>query len=725
MMLNRQITTTSYGQRYTFRLRNSGSLPKSLSPEKFPDLGLAYQLVRTLKLPESHWRSFTHFGSTLDYEGWRSSNPGIPLEKFIAICLFRGELQAYKVDEGDFLKSNDTQTLFKDDYGKSFHFFPAVSLLTSKPKSVESVTTKDAAQAVIHKLNLTKPQIIELNKGLNLPCDGDYSQLNDVLAEAIAESEVIIVTEEPHLKTSPDGGGESEAASNAGADNTPHPEAAGGSANDEDKDKKKDEDKVICKLTKLKVACEHGRSQEITSKSVSSPTLQVVAGRTGESKSLLKKVLTPFDTVSDVAQKFDKVTATIEVESPCGFHPNNSSTIMPKPPKTVKGSFENVYHLGNDPVKNPLRFLWLPSIKPRSYKIAASSCERFSPASINVEVFPEVAWNIKVGYSLASASKADGTKDDSASSTTPQLPEDKRGGFSGEVVFKYNGGERKFTAKYKAGIDAVLSRLEWVRDKVDSFLKRMSEHGPVKLEVSWPQLNIEYATSLAEDKTTPHVVTTYDLTISANPLIGIKGSFDAFPIIFNAAKTASKANPAAAAVVSVLEAALEGIGEDKSFASFKADIQLVFTIGSTVSLNFKSSGSNGRADGETRSETAIAMNFEFKGVVGVKGHVWVFKYEKNYQAGIKTGFVGKAIIEKDNKGFYWYSQFTFNGVTVFFTSYEKLEKNVQPNDPLDSELLGIVPDEVDDSSTREFTWLKSEPDNEAPIPANRRYIIEF
>jgi len=702
MMLNRQITTTSYGQRYAFRLRNSGSLPKSLSPEKFSDLGLAYQFVRTLNLPTAHWRSLTHFGSTLNYAGWRSSNPWASIEQYIARCLVRGDIQAYKVKAVSPSSSGETKSVFKNQFGTSYHFMPASSALFGNTSNAESASDKTAALALISQLNLTKPELIELTKSLDLPSGGDYAQLNDVLSEAIMNSEVLVCSQEPFLKTSPDQGAPSEPATDTSADNTPHPEASPAAGNNQDQNQDQEEE-VVCKLTKLTVTCAHGgRRKEITRNSVANQTLEVVASETA-------------------ARGFDKIKATVQIDAPCGSHPTASSSIMPKPAKTVKGSLENVYHLACAPVTNPLKFLWLPSLKPKTYKIAASACERFKSASINVDVYPKVKWDIQVGYSLAKKSQADGAMSEDRTNASSNVPADNSGGFKGHVVFSYDEDKRKLTAEYKKGIDAVLKRLEWIRDKVDTFLNKMSEYGPIKLEVFWPELSINYTTGLSEDKTTPYVVTTYDLSINANPLIGLKGSFDAFPVILNAVRTTGAGAPIAA----VLDALMKGVGNDESFVSLEADIKLVFSIASKVSVSFKSSGNNGRSNGKTRSEQAIAMDIQLEGLIGVKGHVWIIKYEKNYRAGIKTGFVGKAIIEKDSKGFFWYSQFTFNGITIYFTKYEKLEKSVQANAANQGKFGNVFPDKLEDSDTTSFTWLKSEPDTESPAPSNRKYLIEF
>jgi len=513
-MFNKSVTTTSFGQHYVFRLRNSGSLPKSLSSEKFSDIGLALQFIRGLNQPMVNWQRFTHTVSGLSYDGWRTSYPQASIDEFIAECLVRGDIQCFQSKANDTLKSTTAQRQFKTKFGISYHFVPASSLLTSKPNKTESVNSKESAKLLINKLNLTKPQLIELNKALDLPVETDYVKLNESLAKALVDSDVVVCVEEPNLNTASDGDAESEPASNTAADSSPHPEAAAGSKPDADKESEEDE-KPVCKLTTLIVTCDHGgRQQKVTSKLGTTPSIGVVASETAK-------------------RGFDKIKATVQIDAPCGSHTSSSSSISPTPAKTVKGSLENTYHLACKPVSNPLKYLWLPSIKPTTYKISANACDRFSPAAVEVDVYPKIKWDVKVGYSFGgkeSKSEVDWAGD----RDMKYEHSNKTGKFTGHVIVNYDEDERKLTADYKVGIDTVLTRLDWIRDKVDSFLKKMGEYGPIKLEVFWPELSITYSTELKEDKSSPEVVSTYDLSINADPLIGLKGSFDAFPLLLAA-----------------------------------------------------------------------------------------------------------------------------------------------------------------------------------------------
>ncbi len=715
-MLNLKTIKAASGQCYALRLSNQANLPQSVKPETFWDEWTALQFVKSLNVIEAYWQYLAMSCQAFSYDGWRNSNPWSDIQSFIAHCLIRGSIQVYKVESSDTLRNTAGKRQFKNQYGREFQFLPAANLLTETSVEAQSITNIEEATSAINELNLSDDQTIDLAKSLNIPVPAtsvnNAQELNNQVAKAVAEGDVVIVAAEEPAKPQPKMEIIEEV--KKAVDLGPHVVGGVVAAAEECTEKKVTEE-LICKLTKLTVSCDHdGRRQVVTKKTTTTPSLDVVASETSK-------------------RGFDKIKAVIEVDSSCPTHTSSSSTIQPSPAKTIKGSLENTYHLACSPVRNPLRYLWLPSIKPTTYKIAASTCDRFSPAAVEVNVFPKIKWNVNVGYSFGvEESKIEEVKPGKIYSPMKKEHNSKAGKFSGKMEFFYDEVKEDFSAEYKNGIDKVLSTLDHVRQKVDSFLDKLGETGPAKLEVFWPNLNIKYETEIAEDKSSPQVVTSYSLSVAANPLIGMKGSLDLFPLFLKAARF----NPAAAPIVSVLEAAIEGIGNDNSIASMKADIQLVFSIETKVNIDFSTKGENGRDNVTPKAESAIEMAFQLEGLVGVKGHAWIIKFEKSYKAGIKTGFVGKVAVERDDVGYYWYSRFLFNGLIVYFTKYEKLEKSVTGSNRKKNK-YSKLPDQMENSTTTEWTWIEPEPDVEAPTDtatsagsaatqsSNRHYIIKF
>ncbi len=721
-MLTSQILKSRTGQHYSLRLANQGAaiLPSKVKAEIFFDHNAALQFVNNLEVPLFFWENLAHNNSFFNYHHWLAANPDCNINSYIALMLMRGNIFAYQSESLSQLNESRDIRSFKDALGKGFELQPAANLLVNTNADVKPITNNASAEQILQQLDISAESATKLQKSLNIPASNGSSV--DALTTALVNGDVVVIQQAEALKPSAEDGLVEIAEEVVAASSTevaPAPAA-------EPEEEKEDEEK-ICKLAKLTVACNHdGRKQIVTSDTGVIPILNVVA--------------------SEKAKRgFEKITATIEADGPCDNHTTSSSSIQPSPVKVTKGSLSNTYELACEPVNNPLNVLWLPSIKPKRYKVSANACDRFSNAAVEVNVFPKIKWNASVGYSFGNKEiKRDANfnadtymdptlADNAGSDSIINSHTNKAGKFHGKMELYYDENKKDFAAEYKNGIDKALKNLDDVANKVDSFLANLHKgeffNSGLKLEVFWPNLNITYEAELLEDKKSTEVNSTYSLNVAANPLIGLKGSIDLFPM----ALKMTQGHPVGA----VLAAAVKGVGNDKSFASLKADIQLVLSMNATASVNFKTTGVNGKDDKECKSEQAIAIEFQAEALIGAKGHILIFKFEKNYRAGIKTGFVGKSVIERDEIGYYWYCRLLFNGLTIVLAKYEKLEKNITADHGMDDMYGDMIPDQTEESTSTELVLLKPSPDEEAPNDTetaegsaqtqanNRRYLIRF
>ncbi|KGJ94787.1 hypothetical protein [Colwellia psychrerythraea] len=712
-MLTSQVFKSRTGLHYTLRLTNKGisSLPSSIKAESFSDENIALHFVHSLQVPLFFWENLAQENSFFNYHNWNKANPWISIESYIAQALIQGSVQAFKSGSLTDINQSIEKRRFKQS-GLTFEFLPASCLLTDAPKEQKQFSSLADTQNFLNTLYPAREQLTDLVHSLNLnvPASSttNASAMNEALGQALIKGEIVITQEAEARK--PEAQDIIEEVAEVVSSNTQEPAPAQTTAEEED-----DEEKV-CELTKLTVACDHdGRKQIVTSDSSIVPSLNVVASEKDKGG-------------------FEKITAKIEANAPCDNHTSSSTSIQPSPAKTTKGSLSNVYELACEPVTNPLNVLWLPSIKPKRYKISANACDRFSTSAVEVNVFPKIKWNASVGYSFGNKELSRST---SENKNTGQIDvvnkhENKSGKFHGKMELYYDEKKKDFAGDYKNNIDKVLANIDDVTNKVDSLLKNLSNgeyyDSGVKLEIFWPNLSIKYEAELLENKQSTEVMSTYSLSVAADPLIGIKGSIDLFPAIL----TATKGTPVGA----VVAAAVKGVGNEKSFASLKADIQLVLSLDAKAFVNFTTKGTNGKDSKDCKSEQAIAMDFQFETLIGAKGHFWVIKFEKNYRAGIKSGFVGKSVIERDDIGYYWYCRFLFNGLVIVFTKYEKLEKNVSILGRKKSK-YSKIPDQIEESTSKEIVLIPPSPDEEAPQDTdtaegcpetqsnNRRYLIKF
>ncbi|SMF15365.1 hypothetical protein SAMN02745866_00999 [Alteromonadaceae bacterium Bs31] len=700
-----------FGGAYVF---TQSSAPNSQTLS-FSDITYARQFLRKLDIASAELEAM--FPSLLDAP---YSGPETFLDK-LAHLLCQGRLKVAEYAAIERLKKAGSVT-FRRGTGSPISILPAAAVASDGTAAAAKPTVSyQKAKAIIEELEMSDEQAQALVSELKIPAaagqqasvvaappnaaPASVAPAKEQLAQAVADGQVVIEEQPRRPKASEKSS--AEPANTAGtrrADKVaPEPAAAAV------QQQAKEEEEPECKLTKLTVMCNHdGRKQEVTAATGTTLELDVVASETNK-------------------RGFEKIKATVDTSAPCGSHTQSSSSIFPAPEKTEKGSLENTYHLACKPIRNPFKVLWLHSIDPSRYNIKASSCDSFRPAAVNVNVFPKVSWSASVSYGLGSAESASGNP------AKPYSFENKPAAFKGKVEYNYDEKKEDLALTYKREINQVLKKFDWVKNKLDYFLRKISDgKTPVQLEIAWPSFSLTYKAALEEDKAKPVVKSTHELAFAAAPLLGLKGTVDLFPIILKA----SKANPAAAPIVAILEAAMEGVGNDKSVASLQADISLKFSIGTAVNINFSAKGANGEDDKDVKSEQSLNLEFQLEGTVGAKGHIWVIKFEKSYKAGMKTGFVGKVVITRDEVGYYWYSRFLFNGLIVYFTKYEKLEKSVGENEDA-ADLFDDVPDDIENSSTTEWTWIEPDPDEEATDDTvtdpgtpqaqenNRHYLVRF
>ncbi len=720
-MLTSQVFKSRDGLHYTLRLANKGvsSLPNSIKAEAFTDKNAALQFVNNLQVPLFFWENLAQANSFFSYSNWNNANPWASIESYIAQTLMQGSVQAFQSGSLTDINHSIEKRRFKQS-GLTFEFLPASCLLTDAPKEQKHFSSLADTQNFLNTLYPAREQLTDLVQSLNLnvPASSttNASVMNEALAQALMKGEVVITQEAEARKPAAEDG-VAEVIEEAVRSNVNETAPAPAQGSDEDED----EEEKVCELTKLTVSCSHdGRKQIVTSDSSVIPSLNVVASEKDRSG-------------------FEKITAKIEANAPCDNHISSSTSIQPSPAKTTKGSLSHVYDLACEPVTNPLNVLWLPSIKPKRYKISANACDRFSTSAVEVNVYPKIKWNASVGYSFGNKEVDRTTNKNESTGLTDVLNKhvNKSGKFHGKMELYYDEKKKDLALEYKNGIDKVLTNIDDITDKVDYFLAKICDGKfndlGVKFEVFWPNISIKYEAELLEDKNSTEVISNYALTAAADPLIGMKGSLDLFPVLLNAAKSTGAGAPVAV----ILEAAQKGVGNDNSIASLQAEIKLVFSVDVKTAINFSTKGTNGKDNAECKSEQAISIDLQFEGLIGAKGHVWVIKFEKNYKAGIKTGFVGKIIIDRDDKGYFWYSRFLFNGLTVTFTKYEKLEKNISQDDNTFDELGESIPNQIEESTSKDYVWLEPSPDDEAPNDTttaagspetqsrNKHYLIEF
>ena len=683
------------GESYKIQLPRESIAPKSLTPKSFWDEGSARQFVNSISVTNDFWLDIISQCGPLS--GTQLSTSG-DIEKQVSHLMVRDQLKFYPVNLMNAVEHPPEKRVLKCSNNILYRFEPSSTLLFTSISETKNFKNVDEAKSFLTNLNSDNEKLTTIAKELNIDIPTTASvnegETTEAISQSLASGQVVVIVDKTSSVPPP----KKEVLNKSDIGNRAAGLGAGSELEDETKDENKEK---TCELTTFTVKCSHKRSVEMKKGMIAVLELDVVASETYK-------------------KDFEKITATAKITDICGEHLNNTSSIQPAPKSTVKSASNNIYTLTCKPYTNPLQNIWLPSVQPISYKIAPSADKKFTPSSVIINVFPKIKWDGEVAYSFGGKeSKRAENKKRNLENTHKNNPSK----FTGKLELTYDGKKNDIAAEYKDSIEEVLNKLDWVRDKVDKVLSYFDGGESITLTVGWPNIKIAYSSELKESSGR-EVISDYRFSIGAAPLIEIKGSVDFYPVLM-------KSLPVSHGVYKVLEQVKKGIGKEKDFAHLQGEIKLELTVSSAVNVNFVSSGTNGKDDNNNKAESSIDIQFQLEGSVSAQGHVWVIKFEKSYKVGVKSGFIGKVIVDKDDEGFYWYSRFLFNGLIIYFTKYEKLEKNITSNSRA---LRRLKLDSIATSSTKEWVCIQPDPDEEAPYEtegfeklnaSDKHYLLKF
>ena len=698
MGVQNSVVKNRFGEYYKVQLPRENNAQLTLKSEFFWNKESTQQFINNLTVPNGYWREIIKEYSTLPSPSSLTTNE---IEQQVSTLMMQGRLKLYPVDIPDIAEHPPENRVIKSSDDVIYRFAHISTLLLNNTSETKSFKNADDAKEFLTELDATDEQLTTIASELNikLPATAAVNQGEtlEAVSQELVTGNIVIIAD----KTSSAPPSKKEALDKSNVGNRAAGLGAGSAAASETKAEDKEK---ICELTTFKVKCNHGRSIEMKKGMAGMLELDVIASETYE-------------------KDFEKITASVKISDICGEHINNTSSIQPTPVSTVKTASSNIYTLSCKPYTNPIQNIWLPSIKPVSYKLYPNAHKKFSPSGVVVNVFPKIKWKGKLSYSFGeSESKREENKDGILKNTHTN----KSSKFTGELELTYDGRKDDIAAEYKDSIDSILKKLDWVRNKVDKTLSYFDGGETITLKPEGPNIKIEYSSELKE-AANREVTTDYIFSVGASPLIKITGGVDFYPVLM-------KTLPVTHGVYKILEQVKKGIGHEKGFAHLQGVIKLELTVSSSVNIDFVSSGSNGKDNNNNKAESSIDIQFQLEGSVSAKGHVWVIKFEKAYKIGIKSGFIGKVIIDKNDEGFYWYSRFLFNGLIIYFTKYDKIEKNITGNSRA---LKRIKLDNLTSQSTKEWVCIKPDPDEEAPYEteefekqseldaSDKHYLLKF
>lgn len=365
----------------------------------------------------------------------------------------QGRVKVYKLDHLSRAGGKVEYPAIMMAQSEQYRFMPVSGLLAGDVRDPQRFQ-RDPQQAsnFIKQLNLTDAQLDDVLKSLGL-ATGTGSA---ALAQAIASEQVVVVRTRVSLlkSTSTEA---AQAADNAPTQETTArpvslgPHEAGGAAAVVVAQASEAEEKPLCPLQSAIIQCSHGRRVQITKETSITPSLSVISTETKE-------------------EGLELISAEIQARELCSSHKNGAFKISKEHQLKSTTATKTAFQVSCDHwnYSNFFERLWLPSVKPKVYRISIKeTCEApdIKIKIVEVNVYPDMKWHWSTSINFG---KLD---------FEPGKAEVKYGALAikGNVDLTYDGITYDAQDKYKKYITEPLDGFKKICDAVAKVLKVIND----------------------------------------------------------------------------------------------------------------------------------------------------------------------------------------------------------------------------------------------------------
>ena len=696
------------GHHYRLQLRHSPPLGVTVKAERFSDESSARQFVSKLRISDERWPQILRQANGAPANRQLSAPE---YHRAIAGLMASGTIKVYKLDHLNGAGRQAAYPAITTQQSEQYRFVPVSAVLAGEVRETQSFQQGgQQAQDFIAQLDLNDAQLTSILASLGLPASAGSA----ALAQAMVEGKVVVARAPvPQVKTD---GADSESAADTASGETsaksatlgPH-EAGGAAAAAASLDAAEKEDAPpLCQRNSLTVSCGHGHSVTLDPGTKHMPSLDVVASAKAKNK---PDTITITSDITDICPGHTVEHIKIGGEAIEISHTEAGKT------GTIKAFAETL-----DIRLNPIKYAWLPRIKPKTYPIyPGTTCDgrklKDAGKGILLNVYPDVAWDwsVALGYGKDSVSIESSETDKNAYQTALKR---KRFSIDGKVKLIQDGKSIEFDNQFKKAVDSTSQQINRITGLVENVVGRFDEGEKPKVDVTWPNLKLNLKTALAEGND-HHRNVTFDFGISAAPFFGLKCSVDILPII---------AAPLGGGFVGkkLIEEAMarvkEGVGSEEGIASLKGTVSIVMSGSGSLNCDahFKGdfSDDNNRIDKVSGTPVETKIEFSAEGKVDIRGHLFTVKVELVAGIGIKSGITLDLQIDSDDTGYYWQPNAKFNGVKVYITKYVKTEENSGENDS--SGRFGGGGSKKTIKEVSDHVWI-----DEKKLDTQKHYFIEY
>lgn len=198
-----------FGHHYLIYRNRDGAVPRSVKPLKFMSSDRARMLLRQLQVPQSYWHQLAQdLGEMAPLRGHQRD-----CLQVICNSLASGRLRLYEVRLPDDHLHADQKAVIPHRHGDQYLFTPASFALTHPHRPCRFQSTMEVHQR-LHELAPNLEQLESLAGALKLapsPKGLSYTQLIELLAEALIDETVVLYVQSPFKRPGNSGSAESSA----------------------------------------------------------------------------------------------------------------------------------------------------------------------------------------------------------------------------------------------------------------------------------------------------------------------------------------------------------------------------------------------------------------------------------------------------------------------------------------------------------------------------------
>ena len=310
----------------------------------------------------------------------------------------------------------------------------------------EICKNEEKLNIIAHELSIQLPATASVNK----------SEIADAISQELVSGSIVIIVDK--TSSSPPTTKETLNKSDIGSRTTGL--GAGSSVTSETKAEDKEH---LCTLNKMTLSCKHGRS-------VTLDPAKAIDPKTGNAKAVYLSVTSA--SKSSPQKDHEVLTAKIDITDKCGSHVKAPYSISSDSVQLVNENFGNVIKFYSPGEELNLttefhKYIWLPSIKPQSYKVYPPSFCNMSKfdgkaKSIKVNVYPDIKWDIGLDIGFGQIKASDSSPSDkkaAANNVIERKIEQEVFSISGKAKCTHGHDTIEFVSKFNNKFDAIKNEI--------------------------------------------------------------------------------------------------------------------------------------------------------------------------------------------------------------------------------------------------------------------------